>query len=51
MPRPGSSLTDIAATVLAEIALGKVVSADLALDHQHSLLLHLLVELADHLEA
>lgn len=49
MPRTGSLLTYIAATVLAEIALGEVASADLALYHQHTLLLHLLVELADHL--
>ena len=51
MPRTGSLLTDIAATVLAEVSLGKAVCTDLALDHQHALLLHLLVELANHLVA
>lgn len=44
-------LTDIAATVLAEVAFSEIVCADLALDHQHALLLHLVIELADYLEA
>lgn len=51
MPRTGPLLTDIAATVLAEVSLGKVVCTDLALDHQYALLLHLFIELADHLVA